>query len=121
MDLDFVKQYSDFSYEYFESPNRIVVTNEWGNYTIATASRNTYVRLKGGIKSPILEDLADKDEVTIIEAGDNWTKVLTADGVIGYVQERNFPHLLKTRTSDYTPDTFAHIQKISKYVWPGIR
>lgn len=112
VDLDFVKQYSDFSYEYFESPNRIVVTNEWGNYTIATASRNTYVRLKGGIKSPILEDLADKDEVTIIEAGDNWTKVLTADGVIGYVQGKKLSAPTeKTRTSDYTPDTFAHIQK----------
>lgn len=112
VDLEFVKQYSDFSYEYFESPNRLVITNEWGNYNVATANRDTYVRVKGGIKSPILEDLASKDEVTVIETGDNWTKVLTADGVIGYVQGKKLSDPEeKTRTNDYTPETFAHIKK----------
>lgn len=112
VDLDFVKQYSDFTYEYFDSPNRLVITNKWGNYNVATAKRSTYVRLKGGIKSPILEDLADKDEVTIIETGDTWTKVQTSDGIIGYVQGKKLSDPTeKTRTSDYTPETFAHIQK----------
>ena len=112
VDLDFVKQYSDFTYEYFDSPNRLVITNKWGNYNVATTKRSTYVRLKGGIKSPILEDLADKDEVTIIETGDTWTKVQTSDGIIGYVQGKKLSDPTeKTRTSDYTPETFAHIQK----------
>lgn len=112
VDLDFVKQYSDFTYEYIESPNRLVITNQWGNYNVATAKRSTYVRVKGGIKSPILEDLAEKDEVTVIETGDNWTKVQTADGVIGYVQAKKLSDTTeKTRESDYTPETFAHIKK----------
>lgn len=112
VDLEFVKQYSDFSYEYIESPNRLIITNEWGKYNVATAKRKTYVRVKGGIKSPILKDLSEKDEVTVIEKGDNWTKVLTADGIIGYVQGKKLSDTAeKTRTSDYTPETFAHIKK----------
>ena len=112
VDLEFVKQYSDFTYEFIESPNRLIITNEWGNYNVATAKRNTYVRVKGGIKSPILEDLSEKDEVTVIETGDNWTKVLTADGIIGYVQGKKLSDPTeKTRNSDYTPETFAHIKK----------
>lgn len=112
VDLEFVKQYSDFSYEYMESPNRLIITNEWGKYNVATAKRKTYVRVKGGIKSPILKDLSEKDEVTVIEKGDNWTKVLTADGIIGYVQGKKLSDTTeKTRTSDYTPETFAHIKK----------
>lgn len=112
VDLEFVKQYSDFSYEYFDSPNRLVITNEWGNYNVATVKRSTHVRVKGGIKSPILEDLADKEEVTVIEAGDSWTKVQTADGMIGYVQGKKLSDPeKKKRTSDYTPETFSHIKK----------
>lgn len=112
VDLEFVKQYSDFTYEYFESPNRLVITNEWGNYKVATAKRSTYVRLKGGIKSPILEDLPEKSEVTVIDEGDNWTKVQTADGVIGYVQGKKLSSTTdKTIESTYTPETFSHIKK----------
>ena len=112
VDLDFVKQYSDFTYEYIESPNRLIITNQWVNYNVATAKRNTYVRVKGGIKSPILEDLTEKDEVTVIETGDNWTKIQTADGIIGYVQAKKLSDATeKTRKSDYTPETFAHIKK----------
>lgn len=112
VDLEFVKQYSDFAYEYFESPNRLVITNEWGNYKVASLKRNTYIRLKGGIKSPILKDVSEKDEIVVLEEGENWTKVQTADGVIGYVQGKKLSDASeKTRTSDYKPDTFAHIQK----------
>ena len=31
LNIDFAKQYSDFYYEYYQEPNRIMVYNEWGN------------------------------------------------------------------------------------------
>ncbi|MDD6638310.1 MAG: glycosyl hydrolase family 18 protein [Lachnospiraceae bacterium] len=112
IDLDFVKEYSDFTYEYFSDPNRIIVYNTWGNYEVATVRRNTHIRVKGGIKSPILADVKEKDQLCILEVGDNWTKVMTNDGVVGYVQGKRLSGTTEnTRSSDYEPEVFAHITK----------
>ena len=112
IDLDFVKEYSDFTYEYFSDPNRIIVYNTWGNYEVATVKRNTHIRVKGGIKSPILADVKEKDQLCVLESGDNWTKVMTNDGVVGYVQGKRLSGTTEdTRSSDYEPEVFAHITK----------
>lgn len=112
IDLDFVKEYSDFTYEYFSDPNRIIVYNTWGSYEVATVRRNTHIRVKGGIKSPILADVKEKDQLCILEVGDNWTKVMTTDGVVGYVQGKRLSGTTEnTRSSDYEPEVFAHITK----------
>lgn len=112
IDLDFVKEYTDLTYEYIKDPNRIVITNQWGDYDTASVKKNTAVRVKGGIKSPILKDITEASDVTVIEQGDNWSKILTDDGIIGYVQNKRMSDIsTKTRTSDFTPDTFAHITK----------
>lgn len=112
IDLDFVKEYTDFTYEYIKDPNRIVITNQWGDYDTASVKKNTAVRVKGGIKSPILKDITESSDVTVIEQGDKWSKILTDDGIIGYVQNKRLSDIsTKTRTSDFTPDTFAHITK----------
>ena len=112
IDLDFVKEYSDFTYEYFSDPNRIIVYNTWGSYEVATVKRNTNIRVKGGIKSPILADVKEKDQLCVLESGDNWTKVMTNDGVVGYVQGKRLSGTTEdTRSSDYEPEVFAHITK----------
>ena len=112
IDLDFVKEYTDLTYEYIKDPNRIVITNQWGDYDTASVKKNTAVRVKGGIKSPILKDITESSDVTVIEQGDKWSKILTDDGIIGYVQNKRLSDIsTKTRTSDFTPDTFAHITK----------
>lgn len=112
VDLDFAKQYSDFTYKYIDNPHRIVITNQWGEYEVASLKKDSNIRVKGGIKSPILKSEKAKTEVTVIEKGDNWTKVMTDDGIIGYLQNRNLSASeTKTRKSDFQPDTFAHIKK----------
>jgi spore germination protein YaaH len=110
--VDFVKEYSDFSYEIFEDPSRIVITNEWGNIVTASAKKNGEVRYQGGIKSPILESIAKGVELTVLDPDDTWTKVATADGVIGYIRSNNLSSTTtKTLTSDYVEETFTHITK----------
>lgn len=40
--IDFLKLYSDFSYEVLDSPNRVILTTAWGDYTTAPAeAKNT--------------------------------------------------------------------------------
>ena len=37
--IDFLKLYSDFSYEVLDSPNRVILTTAWGDYTTAPAKQ----------------------------------------------------------------------------------
>ena len=71
VDIDFVKLFSDFTYTYFESPSRIVLTNEWKDITVSTLKGKTQVRFKGGIKSPILADVEKGDVLKLKSIGGN--------------------------------------------------
>ena len=86
--MDYVQMYTNYSYEYFENPGRIQLRNQWGERNSATLKKKTNVRVKGGIKSPILEPLAEGDSVIVIEEMETWTKVKTSDAVIGYVENK---------------------------------
>ena len=110
VDIDFVREYSDFSYTYYEEPSRIVITNVWTDITISTLKGKTEVRYKGGIKSPILADVEKGDVLTILEVDKKWTKVCTEDGITGYVRSNKVKRTeTRTLTSDFVPETFAHI------------
>ncbi|MCD7708660.1 MAG: glycosyl hydrolase family 18 protein [Clostridiales bacterium] len=124
VDLDFVMQYSDFSYEYYTDPDRIVMTSEWGDRDVATVKKDTSVRTEESIKGDILADVAKEDVVTVLSAsgeegteeGRNssggWATVMTADGVIGYVQSGKLSAVTtKAVESTYEPETFTHITK----------
>lgn len=112
VDLEFVAKYSDFIYDHIENPHRLIITSQWGDYQTAALKKDSVIRQKGGIKSPILQDAKAKDSVTILETGDNWTKVSTDDGIIGYVKNKSLTAIeTKTRKSKAEPETFAHITK----------
>lgn len=115
VDLEFVKQYSDFTYQYEKEPHRIIIYNQWGDYQTAALKKDTAIRKKGGIKSPILKDAKAKDTVTVIEKGENWTKVQTKDGIIGYLKNKMLSaEETQTRKSESEPETFAHITRDTK-------
>ena len=60
IDLDFVKEYSDFKYKHVKDPHRIIITSQWGKYQTATAKKNASLRVRGGIKSPILKKVSSR-------------------------------------------------------------
>lgn len=110
--IDFIKLYSDFSYEVAEEPNRVIITTEWGDYTTAPARQSTELRYRGGIKSPILSDIEKGTELTVLEADETWTKVASSDGIIGYVRSKALGTAgTKTLTSDFVEEEFTHIRK----------
>ena len=110
--IDFVKQYSDFKYEVYTDPNRVVITNSWGDYQADPAKKNCEIRYQGGIKSPIITEVTKNTPLTILETGDTWTKVATADGYIGYIKSKNLGSAsTQTLSSDFTPEEFGHISK----------
>lgn len=87
--LDFVKKYTDLGYELYTDPYRIVLATKWqGLCGRTTVARDTELRVKGGIKSPILTELEKGTEVIVLESMDEWCKVSTVDGIIGYVKNK---------------------------------
>ena len=118
--LDFVKQYTDISYETFHDPDRIVINNEWGDVTVASIRKAGKVRSLGGIKSPILREVEKNEVVRILEPMEDWTKILTQDGYIGYIKnDRLVKERTETRTSDFVAPEYTNIQKDYKInlVW----
>ena len=118
--LDFVKQYTDISYEMFHDPDRIVINNEWGDMTVASIRKAGKVRSLGGIKSPILREVEKNEVVRILESMEDWTKILTQDGYIGYIKnDRLVKERTETRTSDFVAPEYTNIQKDYKInlVW----
>ena len=118
--LDFVKQYTDISYEMFHDPDRIVINNEWGDMTVASIRKAGKVRSLGGIKSPILREVEKNEVVRILEPMEDWTKILTQDGYIGYIKnDRLVKERTETRTSDFVAPEYTNIQKDYKVnlVW----
>lgn len=86
--LDYVKEYTNFSYELFTEPNRMQMRTQWGSKDSASIKKTTNLRIKGGVKSPILREVAENECVTIIEEMETWTKVKTNDAMIGYVENK---------------------------------
>ena len=118
--LDFVKQYTDISYETFHDPDRIVINNEWGDMTVASIRKAGKVRNLGGIKSPILREVEKNEVVRILEPMEDWTKILTQDGYIGYIKnDRLVKERTETRISGFVAPEYTNIQKDYKInlVW----
>lgn len=118
--LDVVKEYTDLDYAYYSDPNRVVIRNEWDGVEQATVQSDTaQVRQKGGIKSLILADVQKGDTLLYLENLDNWCKVMTADGYIGYIQTEDIsePEAIEARTAK--KDSYERITRDHKInlVW----
>ena len=83
---DYVKKFTNYSVDIFE--RHVQVYTQWGTKQVDTLKKDTAVRLRGGIKSPILCDLHAGDQVEILEMMETWCKVKTEDSVIGYLEKR---------------------------------
>lgn len=110
--LDFVQQYTDMEYEVFDDPKHVVIVSDWSEQSVAAVKKDSEVRYRGGVKSPILTEVKKKDEVVILEDEENWKKVCTSDGYVGYIKKSA---LRKTEKKSYSRDfqeqEYSNIQK----------
>lgn len=97
---DYVKKFTNFFYETFTAPNRMQVYTEGGERRTAEIKKDAAVRYQGGVKSPVLTDVAKGDKVIILEEMENWSKVKTADSFMGYVENKR---LTNFGTEDFAP------------------
>ena len=110
LSLSFIEQYTDIRSDFFENPNRVVISDEWGTVDYTEVKRGTEVREKGGIKSPVLTELKRGDLVTVLEKMDSWSEICTEDGFVGYVKNSALGGTQSVLyESEYTEPEFQHI------------
>lgn len=123
--LDFVKQYTNFSYEAYTEPNRVVMYTQWGDQQIATLTADTKLRVSGGVKSDIMRELDSGTQLVILDRMDHWSQVETEDGLIGYVENRRLSDAqtaAQTPVTDYAEPEYSHLSLDGKVnmVWHSV-
>ncbi len=109
---EFVQIFSNIEYATFDNPNRIVVTATWGEVETALIRTDTQIRYQGGVKSPILTHVAKNDRVVILEQGDEWSKVCSTDGVVGYVKVSSLKdQKVETISREFEEQVYSNITK----------
>lgn len=87
--LGLIANYSDVEIQSFDSGEaKRVFINDWGNRGMSILAKKRAVRVKGGIKSPVLTNLEKETQVMVIETMENWSKIMTPDGHVGYVENK---------------------------------
>lgn len=114
--LDFVKMYSDIRFKYYKNPNRVVVEYKWGDYLFSTVKKPTQLRVDPSIKSDIVVNLKVDDLLTYIDTsevvGKGFSKVMTKDGIIGYVKTKYLSNsYYDTVKSNYKAPEYTNITK----------
>ncbi len=113
--VDFVQKYTNLDFSIQESPNRLILTSQWGEIETATVRRDTEIRVLGGIKSDIVKDLTKGEKVTVTETMDEWSRVCTQDGMIGYLRNRDINNIqTETISRDFEEPVFNHLLKDEK-------
>lgn len=94
--LDYIELFSNVEAKFYKSPNRIVIKSKWGQeFTYNEVKSATQMRYKPSIKSDILVQLKEGDTLISIDPKENekrkevnngFYKMITEDGVIGYVK-----------------------------------
>ena len=105
--LEFAEQYMPIQGEVYNEPNRIVLSYKWGEINTVSVSKDTEVRYQGGIKSPILSEVKKGDTLVLLEEMENWSRVMTSDGIDGYVEKKNLEKPQNTElsyTGEYKED-----------------
>ena len=104
----YVRLFTNFSYELFD--RHIQLNTSWGVRDIRTVGKATQVRVKGGIKSPILAELQEGDTVILLAELENWSKVKTEDSIIGYVENKRLTGVdtkIEMPVNDVVPVEYA--------------
>lgn len=107
---DYVKRFTNYFYEKFD--RHLQVYTEWGVKQTYEIAKKTQVRVKGGIKSPILREMEKGETVELLEQMETWSKVKTSDSIIGYVENKRLTNLsteVETPVTDYTPEEYTSI------------
>ena len=107
---DYMKRYTNYSVDIYD--RHVQVYTQWGVKNVDSVKKDTAVRVRGGVKSPILCDLTAGAQVEVLDTMETWSKVKTEDSIIGYVENK-----LLVQTSNGQSETVEEVP-VTDYAEP---
>lgn len=111
---EYLQLFNDFEYEFYPEPNRMLLYTEDTSYKQCKVKKETKIRTHGGVKSPIVAEVAEGEEVLVLEEMEEWTKVILPNGFMGYLENKRIEDLSsvsKTVKKDAIDDGYTPISK----------
>lgn len=107
-----VSAYTNVCIETFDTDgvHRIFVDTTWEPQQLAKVKKNTALRIRGGVKSALITEVPSGAEVTVLEQLENWSRVRTEDGQVGYLPNRRLKETeAKTLVSTFQEPEYTSI------------
>ncbi len=117
LSLDFAQEYADFYYEVYQEPNRVLLYYRWEDTSYVTVTKDTQVRVRGGIKSEILKEVKEGERLFFKDAMEDWSCVQTMDGLQGYIKRNCIGEVtqeLLTNQRGYQEPKYTSISRENK-------
>lgn len=85
-----VQTYTDIRVELFDEGEvkRAFIDTQWEPDRVASLKKDGKVRVLGGVKSAIIAEVLEDGEVLVLDSMENWSRVRTSDGYLGYIQNK---------------------------------
>lgn len=116
IDIEFIKNYSDIEYEFYESPNRLIIKKGGGEYLFATTKKASQLRVSDSVKSEILVELEEGVELQYVDNEEiyenNFSKVMTSNGIVGFVRDKHISDSYYKKTeSTFQPPEYVQTKR----------
>lgn len=114
--LKYIQKYTAMEFEVMtDEVNRVHIATEFGTKETVTVKRDNCIRYQAGVKSKILTDVAKGDVLYVLPTEaeiEDWTKVRTKNGYIGYIQNKFLGDTgEETTIANYTEPEYTSISK----------
>lgn len=107
-----VSAYTNVRIEMFDTDNvhRAFVDTSWEPQQLAVVKKNSALRIRGGVKSAMITEVPSGSEVIVLEKLENWSRIRTEDGQVGYLSNRHLKETeMKTLVSTFVEPEYTSI------------
>ena len=107
-----VTAYTNVRIDTYDTDNvrRVFVDTSWEPQQLAAVKKKSALRIRGGVKSAMITEIPSDSEVIVLEQLDNWSRVRTEDGQVGYLANRHLKETeSRTLVSTFTEPEYTSI------------
>ena len=87
--LPYIMDHTDIEYQIYQDPNYVYLSTSWEPYIQFEVEKDSAIRLRGGVKSPVVSEVQKGEQVRLVEAGENWSVVKKQNGLKGYIKNKD--------------------------------
>lgn len=82
--------YTNIRIELFDDGDvkRAFIDTQWDPEQIVPLKKDGKMRVLGGVKSAVIANVTKDSDVVLLNSMENWSRVRTADGYLGYIQNK---------------------------------